>query len=434
MKIAIVGGGVAGNVAARLLAQEHDVTLFEAGATVGGHARSLDVVAFGHTWRVDTGFMVFNERTYPNFCRLLRLLGIEGVDADMSLSVSCERTGLEYQGSSLNGLFAQRRNLMRPAFLGMLRDILRFNRESAALLATDLSEETLGSLLRKGGYGAWFKDKYLVPMTAAIWSCPPDALDAFPAHFLLGFLRNHGLLQVYERPQWKTVVGKSRAYVERLVGPLGARVRVNCPVASVQRHETHVVVAWKSGPAETFDRVVLACHADQALALLADADAEERTALASIPYHANDAVLHTDVAMLPRRSRAWASWNYRIPKDEAGAVAVTYDLSRLQRLATPSPILLTLNPPAGAIDPARVLDRHRFRHPGYSGKSLDAQERLRRLNGARRTLWCGAWNGYGFHEDGVASALEVTRHFGLGLESWKAASTKASFATSGSAP
>lgn len=429
MKIGIIGTGISGNLAARLLCQEHEIEVFEASPTVGGHTRTLDVSAFGQSLRVDTGFMVFNERTYPNFCRLLHLLGLSGQNTEMSFSVACARSGLEYQGSSLNGLFAQRRNLVRPAFLGMVRDIVRFNRDAEALLASDLGDKTLRELLRERRYGAWFAEKYLVPMTAAIWSCPPGCLGDFPAHFLLAFLRNHGLLQINDRPQWQTVTGSARSYVDRLIAPFRDRIRTNCPVVAVQRHADHVVVHPRNAPPELFDSVVLACHADQALTLLRDADAEEREILAALPYHANTAVLHTDTSILPRRRRAWASWNYHIPAEEGQPVAVTYDLSRLQHLKTPTPVLLTLNAEE-RIDPAKVLNRHLFHHPGYTTQSMQAQERLRRRNGQRRTYYCGAYRGYGFHEDGVNSALDVARHFGLGWEQWKAVSTRASFITS----
>jgi len=429
VRIGIIGTGISGNLAARLLSQEHDIEVFEASPTVGGHTRTLDVKAFDQTWRVDTGFMVFNYWTYRNFCRLLQLLGLSGTDTDMSFSVTCARSGLEYQGSSLNGLFAQRRNLVRPRFWGMVRDILRFNREAEELLASDLGEKTLRDLLAEKGYGAWFAEKYLLPMTAAIWSCPPGSMRDFPAHFLLAFLRNHGLLQVRNRPQWKTVTGTARAYVDRLTAPFRDRIRTNCPILAVRRHEDHVVVQPRDAGPELFDRVVLACHADQALALLQDADPEEREILEAIPYHPNSAILHTDVSILPQRRRAWASWNYRNFAEEGRPAAVTYDLSRLQKLDTPTPLLLTLNADE-QIDPAQVLNRHVFHHPRYTSQSLRAQDRLQRRNGQRRTYYCGAYRGYGFHEDGVKSALDVTRHFGLGLDQWKVASTRASFTTS----
>ncbi|MFO0959345.1 MAG: NAD(P)-binding protein [Isosphaeraceae bacterium] len=429
MKIGIIGTGISGNLAARLLSQEHDVEVFESSPNVGGHARTLDVDAFGKSWRVDTGFMVFNDRTYPNFCRLLKLLGVSGDRAEMSLSVTCAGSNLEFQGSSLNGLFAQRRNVIRPKFLGMLADIVRFNRAAKSMLACDLGEKTLGDLVSEHGFRGWFSEKYLLPMTAAIWSCPPDRVWDFPAHFLLSFLQNHGLLQMLDRPRWQTITGSSRKYVDLLVGPIRDRIRTDCPALAVRRFEDHVVVKTRKMPPEVFDCVVLACHSDQALALLHDSDVEEREILQSLPYHSNTATLHTDTSILPRRRRAWASWNYSIPPGEGEPVAVTYDLSRLQKLATPTPLLLTLNA-EDRIDPSLVLNRHRFEHPRYTGDSLKAQDRLKRRNGQRRTFYCGAYLGYGFHEDGVKSALDVARHFGLGLDQWKAASTKASYTTS----
>jgi predicted NAD/FAD-binding protein len=430
MRIAIVGGGISGNLAARLLAARHDVTLFESEPRAGGHSRTIDVHAFGSTHRVDTGFMVFNERTYPNFCRLLRLLGIEAAPTDMSLSIRCDAVGLEYQGSSLNGLFAQRRNLVRPAFLRMLADIVRFNRAASCWIDAGLGEGSVRDLLAEHRFGGWFVDKYLVPMSAAIWSCAAGQLLDFPAHFLLGFLRNHGLLQIHDRPQWQTVTGGARRYVEALLAPLRDRVVAGRGVEAVWRRPDHVLVQTCGQPAEAFDAVVLACHADTSLALLRDADADEERILASFPYQSNEAVVHTDTSLLPRRRRAWASWNYRVSENASAPVAVTYDLSRLQGHDTPTPILLTLNSTERIAD-EHVLDRHVFRHPVFTRASLRAQAEHGRLNGRRRTYFCGAYWGYGFHEDGVNSALAVADCFGLGWDTWKAASTKAPCTTSG---
>ena len=429
MRIAVVGGGISGNLAARLLDQEHEISVFEAEPRMGGHARTLKVCAFDREFRVDTGFMVFNDRTYPNFSRLLRLLDVPSLDTDMSLSVRCDSTGLEYQGNSLNGLFAQRSNLLRPAFYRMLADIAKFNRAAPALLESELSDVTLREVLARSNYGGWFVDKYLVPMSAAIWSSPPGRLLDFPAHFLLGFLRNHGLLQLRDRPQWKTVVGGARRYVEQLIKPLSSRIRKGQPVEAIWRQQDQVILRVKDGETEIFDRVVLACHSDQALSMLQDADPVEKRILGSFPYQPNVAILHTDTALLPRRHRAWASWNYHLSADPNAPVAVTYDLSRLQNLDTPSPILLTLNG-EGRIDPTTVLNRHVFHHPVFTLQSRHAQSQHARINGNRRTYFCGAYWGYGFHEDGVNSALAVAKCFGLGWDQWKAAYTKASSATS----
>lgn len=429
MRIAVIGGGISGNVAARLLALAHNVTLFESEARPGGHARTLDITVAGTPFAVDTGFMVFNERTYPNFCRLLELLKIECADTDMSLSVRCDGDGVEFQGSSLNGLFAQRRNLFRPAFLRMLADILRFNRDAARWMTRDLGAVTVGELLHEHGYGNWFVSRYLIPMTAAIWSCPACRILEFPAHFLLGFLHNHGLLQVAGQPQWKYVPGGSRRYVEALLEPLGDRVVTGTEVVAVRRLHELVEVSFRDRPSQSFDAVVLACHADRTLAILSDADGVERHILGSFPYQDNLALVHTDASLLPVLDRAWASWNYRVSSDESTPVAVTYDLSRLQSLKSPSPILLTLNG-EDRVDPALVIDRHVFRHPMFTSASVAAQGQHSAINGRRRTYFCGAYWGYGFHEDGVNSALAVARCFGLGWDQWKAVCTRASSYTS----
>ncbi len=421
-RIAVIGTGIAGNLAARLLASQHSVHVFEANEYPGGHTNTVDVELCGQTYSVDTGFMVFNERTYPNFCRLLRMLGVDAQDSDMSFSVRCERSGLEYQGSSFNGLFAQRSNLLRPRFYRMVRDILRFNRQSLEVLDAD-APLTLGEYLARRAYGAEFVNDYLLPMSAAIWSCQPGRMLDFPARFLIGFFRNHGLLQIRNRPQWKTIAGGARRYVERLIAPVRDRMRLSCPIESVLRHEDHVVVKPRGASPDVFDQVVIACHADQALRLLTDADARETEVLQAFPYQQNEAVLHTDTSLLPRRRRAWASWNYHLPKEGDGPVSVTYDLSRLQNHDSAQPILLTLNR-TDAVQPSRVLRRFVYHHPAYSQASIAAQRRHAELHGRRRTFFCGAYWGYGFHEDGVNSALAVSKHFGIGLDACTAAFTK----------
>jgi len=423
MKIAVIGAGISGNVVARLLAAEHDVTLFEAAGYAGGHTNTVSFDAWGRSWQVDTGFMVFNDRTYPNFIRLLQLLDVPAQDSDMSFSVCCARTGLEYQGSSLNGLFAQRRNLVRPSFFGMLRDIMRFNRTSPQLLEEDAEAMTLGEYLDRSRYGREFVDHYLLPMTAAIWSARPRAVLDFPTHFLIGFFRNHGLLQILGRPQWKTIPGGAKRYVAALLAPLADRVRLNSPVTRVTRHADYVEVTTRDAAPERFDAVVCAAHADQTLAMLPDADDMEREILAAFPYQRNDAVLHTDTAVLPRRRRAWASWNYLLSPDPEAPATVTYDLSRLQRVDSPEPILLTLNA-TDRINPAKVIQRIDYHHPAYGMDSFAAQRRHAELNGRRRTYFCGAYWGYGFHEDGLRSGLAVARCFGKDLNACIAVSTR----------
>ncbi|QDU92507.1 NAD(P)/FAD-dependent oxidoreductase [Lignipirellula cremea] len=425
MRIAIIGSGVSGSLAARLLSTQHQVAVFEANAWPGGHANTVDVDLAGETFPVDTGFMVYNERTYPNFCRLLELLKIPSQPSDMSFSVRCDKTGAEYQGGSLDGLFAQRSNSLRPAFWRMLWDIYRFNqRGTQAVASGELKDgRTVGEFLRTCGVGRRFVELYLVPMAAAIWSSSPMAILDFPADFMIGFFANHGLMQLRDRPQWRTIVGGSRNYVTALLQPLQNQVRLATPIAAVARSEHDVIVTPQNGPPERFEQVVFATHADQTLRLLADAAPAEREILKAFPYQPNAAVLHTDTRQLPSRRRAWASWNYRVSQGETRSAAVTYDLSRLQNHDSPTPILLTLNP-AEDIDAARVLRTFSYHHPAYSRDSIAAQQRFGQISGQNRTHFCGAYWGYGFHEDGVNSALAVAQHFGIDLDACTAASMK----------
>jgi predicted NAD/FAD-binding protein len=415
MRIAVVGSGISGNLAARLLATENQVDLFEAGSHPGGHAHTVRTRAYGREVDADVAFMVLNRRTYPNLCRMFDLLGIDTQTCDMSLSVQCKKTGLEYQGSSLNGLFSQRRNLIRLSFLGMLRDIVRFNQRATEFCEHPDEGLLLGEFLDELRLGTRFRDHYLTPMSAAIWSADPALLDQFPARFILGFFLNHGLLQLRNRPQWLTVAGRSQSYVAELVRPLGEHVFLNCPVTGVRRVEAGVRLSFRDrGPAE-YDHVVLACHADQSLAILEDASHAEKEILSGFPYQANRGVLHTDGALLPSKRRAWASWNYHIPDRPNGQVSVTYDLNRLQQLRLPGPLCLTLNAEE-EIEPARVLRRFTFTHPVFSMKSIESQRRFGEINGVNGVSYCGAYWGYGFHEDGVNSALAALRDFGLSLE------------------
>ncbi len=416
-RIAVVGTGIAGLVAARLLAGRHDVTVFEAADRIGGHTHTVDVRHEGVDYAIDTGFIVCNDRTYPNLLRLFDLLGVELQDTEMSFSVRCERTGLEYCGSQRslwNGLFAQRRNLLRPSFLGMLRDILRFGRAAPALLQDPDDRRSLGELLADGGYGAAFIEHYLVPMGAAIWSAPPAELLRMPAVFFVRFFHHHGMLSVRGRPQWRVVRGGSRSYLGPLAGPLQDRIRLSAPVRSVTRPAGGGALVVTDAGTERFDQVVLAVHSDQALAMLDDADPAERAVLGGIPYQANDVVLHTDASLLPRRRRAWAAWNYHLDRGD-GPATVTYHMNRLQGLRAPVEFCVTLNRTA-AIDPDRILRRFTYHHPQFGAASLAAQARLPEVQGRRDIFFCGAWCGYGFHEDGVRSALAVAARFGLSLD------------------
>ena len=407
MKIAIIGTGISGLTAAWQLHRQHELTLFEANDYIGGHTHTVDVEVGGRQYAIDTGFIVFNDWTYPNFIALLDELGVASQATMMSFSVRCERTGLEYNGDNLNTLFAQRRNLFRPSFYRMIRDILRFNREAPALL-NGTSDLSLNAYLREKSYSREFCAHYILPMAASIWSAETALVGEMPARFFVQFFKNHGLLSVKHRPQWRVIQGGSRSYVERLTAPFRDRIRLNCPVAMVSREPSQVLIKSKDSPAETFDAVIFACHSDQALRLLADATDPEREILGAIPYQENEAVLHTDIRLLPRRRRAWAAWNYHLPTQPQARVAVTYDMNILQSLDTAETFCVTLNRSA-AIDPARILYRTTYHHPVFTEASVAAQARRAEISGVNRTGYCGAYWSYGFHEDGVNSGLAVVR-------------------------
>ena len=414
MRIAVIGSGISGNLAARILSTKHEVDVFEASSHVGGHAQTVETRAYGCKVSADVAFMVLNRRTYPNFCRMLELLGVETQDSDMSLSVRCWRTGLEYQGSSVSGLFAQRRNLIRRSFYRMLLDIVKFNQLATEFCESGDEQTLLGKFLDDIGVGSEFREQYFVPMSAAIWSADPESLDGFPAKFILGFCRNHGLLQLADRPQWLTIANRSQNYVAQLTRPLRDRIFLNSPVHEVRRVDGGVRLSLHERDAE-YDHVVLASHADQSLRMLKDASPTEREVLSGFPYQRNTAVLHTATSILPQRRRAWASWNYHLPDQPNNQASVTYDLNRLQSLGLPGPLCLTLNPNC-EIDQQKVQHRFEFQHPVFSRESIVSQRRFEEINGRNGVSFCGAYWGYGFHEDGVNSTLAVTRPFGLDLE------------------
>jgi predicted NAD/FAD-binding protein len=410
MRLCVIGAGVAGLTAASVLARRHQVTVLEANDYAGGHTNTVEVHDGHRTLAVDTGFIVFNEPNYPNLCRLFDALGVASRDSDMSFSVHCERSGIEWNGSSLGQVFAQRSNLLRPGHWRMLSDILRFHRGAPGALAQLDDAITVDAWLAREGYGRGFGERYLLPLGASLWSCSAERFGAFPMRFVIEFLHNHRMLQVEGRPVWKTVVGGSREYVKRLVAPFAERIHLNTPVAAVRRGAAGVTVRTIDGREESFDEVVMACHADQTLRLLVDADATEREVLSAFPYQANEAVLHTDTTLLPERPSAWASWNYRVPAARRAEVSVTYNMNLLQGLDSDTTWCVSLNP-GNAVDPDKVRRRIRYEHPLFTTGRAAAQAQHAALVRRHGVSCCGAYWGFGFHEDGVRSALTVCEAF-----------------------
>ncbi|MFC1814876.1 NAD(P)/FAD-dependent oxidoreductase [Thermodesulfobacteriota bacterium] len=415
MRIAVVGAGISGLVAAYLLCEEHEVTVFEQNDYIGGHTRTVDVASGGQNLAVDTGFIVFNEKTYPNFIRLLKKLDVPWQPSVMSFSVQCEKTGLEFSPSTLNSLFAQRRNLLRPAFYRMLWDVFRFKQEAPALLQESTDSQTLGNYLKNHKYSRFFIDNFIIPMGGAIWSTDPQKFFEFPARYFVQFFTNHGFLNVRDQPRWLVVRGGSQRYVEKLIRPFQADIQLNCPIKTIRRGDDAVHLTLPDGTSKSFDNAVIAVHSDQALAMLENPDQDEQEILGAIPYQANRVMLHTDRSLLPLRRSVWASWNYHIPSTETGRATVTYDMNILQTLKASDEFLVTLNR-EDRIDRQKVIQDLLYHHPLYAPLSLAARKRLAEINGRRRTYYCGAYWGYGFHEDGVNSALEVCKHFGKGMD------------------
>jgi predicted NAD/FAD-binding protein len=412
MKIAIIGSGISGLTCAYLLSRNHDVHVFESNNWIGGHTHTVDVEVAGTPYAIDTGFIVFNDWTYPNFIRLLKQLGVASQPTEMSFSVHEPHSGFEYNGNNLNSLFAQRSNLVSPGFWGMLRDIIRFNRT----VLDDLSKErieattTLGQYLKANGYGQRFIEHYIVPMGSAIWSMCMADMQNFPLQFFVRFCKNHGLLSVNDRPQWHVVCGGSRSYIPALCANFHDRIRLLCPVYSVARDNNGVVInsAWG---AERFDKVVFACHSDQALRLLRPPSQSEYEILRAIRYAENDVVLHTDTHLLPDRRLAWASWNYRLSGSDKVPAAVTYNMNILQGIKSDTTFCVSLNQ-TQAIAPSKILRRFQYAHPQYSLDALKAQTRWNEIQGVHNSYYCGAYWANGFHEDGVVSGLRVAAAFG----------------------
>ncbi len=411
MRIAVVGSGIAGLASAWLLSREHDVTLYERNDYFGGHTHTHDVEVGGERFAVDTGFIVFNPPQYPLLNAMFEELGIESQPTTMSFAVKNERSGLEYNATSLNGLFCQRRNLVSPRFLGMVRDILRFYREAPALLESDADGPTLGDYLVEHRYGGAFRDDHIVPMASALWSSPAVEILKFPAKYLVQFMSNHRMMQADARPQWRVVKGGSQTYVRAMRTGWRVKERLGAAVTRVMRGQSDVKIETTAG-VERFDHVVMACHSDQAIDLLSDASAKERDVLGAMKYQENDTVLHTDASLLPRRRKAWAAWNAIIPADDSEQCTVSYCMNLLQSLNAREPIVVTLNRTAH-IDPKKILKRLRYHHPVYSHASVAAQACKHEIQGINRTWFAGAYWGWGFHEDGMRSAVDVANGLGV---------------------
>ncbi len=419
LRIAVVGSGIAGLASAYLLSRHHAVTLFEADTRLGGHTHTHDVSLPSGDYRVDSGFIVCNPQNYPLLFALFDELGVATQPTTMSFALRSDRSGLEYIASDLGGMFLQRRRLFSPRHWRLLRDIMRFYREAPALLRLSGDGPDLGDYLVENAYSEGFRDEHLVPMASALWSSPSDQVLKFPAKYLVAFMANHHMLQVDNRPQWKVVVGGSSSYVDALQQRWDLDLRLATPVRGLRRDEAGISLRHDGG-SEQFDQVVLACHSDQALALLDDPSDAEREVLGAIGYQQNETILHTDPSQLPRDRRAWAAWNALIPAKREDACTVSYCMNHLQSIDAPEPLVVTLNR-SHAIDPERVLGRMNYSHPVYTRHSVAAQKRRDEISGQRGTWYCGAYWGWGFHEDGMRSAVDVVR--ALGVE-WPAGSAR----------
>ena len=408
MKVAVIGSGISGNVAAYHLNKNHKITVYEANDYIGGHTHTHDINHQGKHFSVDTGFIVFNHKTYPNFIALLKELGVEEQLSTMSFGVKCEKTGLEYMGSTINSLFAQRRNIFRPSFWRMILDILRFNREATKLLEQSSDEISLGDYLKREKYSQVFINYYLVPMAAAVWSADLKLMFEFPARYLVRFFHNHGLLSVNDRPDWYVVKGGSKTYAQALTRPFKDCIKLSTPVTRVERLDKGVRVISAEGE-ETYDAVFFACHSDQALRMIHNPTDAEQQVLGAIKYQDNEVLLHTDDTVLPKRKSAWAAWNYHLLDGDQSRVPVTYNMNILQGLDCSDQFCVTLNN-SDVIDKDKVLKRLNYHHPIYTRESVAAQARHAEIN-TDKFYFCGAYWRYGFHEDGVVSALNAVKQF-----------------------
>lgn len=410
MKVAIIGTGISGNVLAYHLHKQHDITIFEANDYIGGHTHTHDIHINDADYAIDTGFIVFNYHTYPNFIQLLEELNVEIQKSNMSFSVKCEQTGLEYNGNNLNSMFAQRSNLFRPAFYRMINDILRFNRDSLLLLQQSATKISLGEYLKSNDYSQQFIDQYIIPMGSAIWSSSYDQMMGFPVSFFIRFFHNHGLLNVSNRPDWYVIKGGSKSYVSKLTQGFKDNIRLSSPVHRVKRLATHVEISSDSMQNEKFDYVFFACHSDQALNMLSEPDYFEQEILTAFPYQDNEAILHTDTRLLPKRKLAWAAWNYHNTSSTAAPAAVTYNINLLQGIQANDTFCVTLNN-TQAIAESKIIKRLHYSHPLFTQRGIAAQAEHANLNGRNRCYYAGAYWRFGFHEDGVVSALDTLNDF-----------------------
>ena len=408
MKIAIIGSGISGNTLAYHLNSNHQITLFESNSRVGGHSHTHEIEIANQKLNVDTGFIVFNKKTYPHFLNLLNELKVPYENSSMSFSVKDSQKDFEYNGTNLNALFAQRKNLISPTFYKMIKEILRFNKNSTLLLK-DNEEISLGEYLDREAYSDFFKKYYILPMGSAIWSSDVKTMMTFPAKFFVRFFDNHGMLNINDRPQWLTITGGSINYVKKLISPFEKKIKLNSQIKSVERKNDHVDIQFHDRD-EKFDWVFFACHSDEALKLIKSPTQDEKNVLKAIPYKDNEVILHFDERFMPRRKLAWAAWNYHVAEDSSSPVSLTYNMNILQNLKTNVPVLVTLNPQE-KIDKHKIIKKLSYAHPQYSLKSIEAQSKHHLISGVNRTSFAGAYWGNGFHEDGVKSAIDAIEQF-----------------------
>ncbi|MGB0936111.1 MAG: NAD(P)/FAD-dependent oxidoreductase [Colwellia sp.] len=417
-RIAIIGSGVSGLTAAYLLSKKHDVTVFEKNDRVGGHTATVDIEQNGEKLAIDTGFIVFNDKTYPNFLALLSEIGISKQATEMSFSVHNCQTGLEYNGHNLNTLFAQRRNIFKPTFWRLIKEIIKFNKLCKTIFAKQDYQEgqTLGKFLTENKFSDFFAEHYILPMGAAIWSSSLSQMENFDLRFFIQFFHHHGLLNIADRPQWYVIPKGSRSYLAPLCQPFKEQIKLNANITGITREDGLVNIHFRDEPSETFDEVVIACHSDEALALISDASADEKSVLSSMPYSENNVILHTDEKLLPHRKNAWASWNYQLSADRDKAASVTYNMNILQGLKSDTTFCVTLNQKSD-IEPSKILQEFTYHHPIFSEKSIKAQKQRQLICGLNNTHFAGAYWYSGFHEDGVRSAVDVAKRFDCTLTS-----------------